>query len=326
MRLTVALSASVLWLALPVVAAFWMSSNDRPGSPAWKRRWHGLKQSEIRPQQTGPTRPAGDSLAAADQALASIGDLAAFRSQADAWASSGASIAEELAQAEGDTKFIKELTNLRTSVARGPCGTCLPPDIARRYNAGLQELRAGFLQKDADQGRGSTVEIPTEVFRSRSGRRPRPLGSRAKKFDNAPERKPRLFDQPRILELAQGLDSDAERNRLRALLKQANLKSEVQVLGDMARMTKLVESGPSTGLLLARSVIGRGLEVRHRRASCRGGPISRRPVDKPRARVASQRRGTTPGGRVDSLLHGRTRVKPERGLDLAHLLQKAATS
>ena len=45
-------------------------------------------------------------------------------------------------------------------------------------------------------------------------------------------------------------------------------------------------------------------------------------MDQPRACFASQRRGPTPGGRVDPLLHGGTRLKPETGIDLAEILHK----
>ena len=109
----------------------------------------------------------------------------------------------------------------------------------------------------------------------------------SKEFNNAPEPKPRLFDLAKILDLAQGLDSDVERNRLRTLLKQADLKSEVQALARHGTTNDAVRVWPLDGLTPGPVTIASwGLEEHPHSASCRGGPISWRPVDQPHARFA----------------------------------------
>ncbi len=136
-RLTVALAASVLGLALlGSSGAFWVVQQRQArltGVEATLARIEAI-QDQAAADGAEPTRWR-EALAAADQALASIGELAASQPGRRLGVLRD-KIAEELAQAEGDTKLIEELTNLRTSVARGPCGTCLPPDIARRDSRG----------------------------------------------------------------------------------------------------------------------------------------------------------------------------------------------
>ena len=92
----------------------------------------------------------------------------------------------------------------------------------------------------------------------------------------------------RLINIAKILDPEPERNSLRALLKQADLKSHRQILATIAGQSKVIAYSPTTALLLARSLdmAGDGKE-RDRYSTSRRDPISGRPVDQLRACDAS---------------------------------------
>ncbi len=71
-------------------------------------------------------------------------------------------------------------------------------------------------------------------------------------FPEELQNKQKLLGLHRLLELVKGLDPDQERNRLRILLEQSDLKSHRQALSAMANQAEVTELGPSTSLLLAR--------------------------------------------------------------------------
>jgi len=71
-------------------------------------------------------------------------------------------------------------------------------------------------------------------------------------FGDEPQKKQKLLGLHRLLELVKALDPDQERNRLRTLLEESDLKSHRQALIAMANQAEVIELGPSTSLLLAR--------------------------------------------------------------------------
>ena len=211
-----------------------------------------MKRSGIRPRPTGPTRPAGARLlAAADQALESIGDLATSQ-PGRRLAALRDRIADELAQAERDRKLMEELVRLRTSVRRDCWDTknaagMMDRRFARAFKSYGLDLEATPIRDAVARLKYRPETFVLEVVGSLDH-----WLSIRHDLPSPAEVESKLLDLRKILELAQGLDSDPERNRLRALLEQADLKTQLQTLGAMTRKIKLVEFGPSTALLFAR--------------------------------------------------------------------------
>ncbi|MFI5454218.1 MAG: protein kinase [Isosphaerales bacterium] len=252
LRLTVALAAAVLGLVLlGGGGAFWFVQQRQD-------RLTGVEATVARIQAKRDQAAADgadaarwrEALAAADQALASIGDLAASQ-PGRRLAALRAKIAEGQTLAERDRKLIEELASLRTSVGKGTLENHLwdTGRFTRAFKRYGLDLEATPI-KDAVARLKSR---PDAFVREVVGSLDHWLIIRHDLLSPT-EQEPKLLDLQKILDLAQGLDSDPERNRLRALLKQADLKSQLQTLGAIARQTKLVEFGPSTALLLARSL------------------------------------------------------------------------
>jgi eukaryotic-like serine/threonine-protein kinase len=252
LRLTVALAASVLGFALlGGGGAFWIVQQRQARLTGVETTLARIETIRDQAAADGadPARWR-EALSVADSALASIGDLARSR-PGRRLADLRAEIAQEQAQAERDRKLIEELASLRTSV-RSDCWDKKngPNMIDRRFTRAFELYGLDL----------NATPIKDAVARLKS--RPEPferevVGSLDHwlfiRHDLRPpaEVEPRLVDLKKILELAQGLDSDPERNRLRALLEQADLKTQLQTLGAMARQTEFVEFGPSTALLFA---------------------------------------------------------------------------
>jgi tetratricopeptide (TPR) repeat protein len=193
-----------------------------------------------------------EALAAADQALAAIGDLAASE-PGRRLAVHRKKIAEDQAQAERDGKLINELASLRSSVREGPCGgyTPGPCDLDQRFTGAFKRYGLDL----------EATTIKDAVMRLKS--RPQSFGRKVVgsldfllyvRHDllSPSVKEPILLDLQRILELYRALDPDPARNQLRALLKQADLKPQLQTLRAMAHQTNFLAFGPSTALLLAR--------------------------------------------------------------------------
>ena len=124
LRLTVALAASVLGLALlGGCGAFWVVQQRQARLTRVEATLARIE--ELRDQAAADgADPARwrEAFNRADQALASIGDLA-MSPPGQRLTALHNRIAKEVAQAERDQKLIEELASLRTSVARGRLGT-----------------------------------------------------------------------------------------------------------------------------------------------------------------------------------------------------------
>ena len=162
-------------LGLPswVVAAHsGLSSNDRLGSPTWRRLWRGFKRSGIKPQPTVPPGPLAEALAAADQALAAIGNLAASE-PGRRLEVLRKKITEDQTQAESDRKLIEELASLRTSVSKVAWDN-KPSNMDRGFTTAFK--RYGLdLEATPTTTAVAQVEIPIRGVRARSDRQPRSL-------------------------------------------------------------------------------------------------------------------------------------------------------
>ncbi len=193
-----------------------------------------------------------EALVAADQAIVSIGDLAESE-PGHRLAVLRAQIAEDQKHGERDRKLIDELNKIRKSVAKisiDPCDSDVDDRFARAFEGYELDLETTPI-KDAIARLKSR---PAEFVREVVGSLDHWLIFRHNLIPqlDEPEKKQRLLGLQRLLELVKWLDADLERNRLRALLEQSDLKSHRQALSTMANQAKVIEFGPSTALLLAR--------------------------------------------------------------------------
>ena len=318
-----ALAAAVLALAvLGGGAAFWIIHQRQmrlTGVEATLARIQSIRD-QAAADGADPARWR-DVLAAADAAIASIGDMAALE-PGRRLASLRTKIAGDRAQAERDMKLIEELAGLRASVAK----------VSFESNPSLMERRF----RRAFKRHGEDLEA-TPIGETVARLRTRPdafvhevIGSLdhwltvrhdlAKSAENARE----FLDLQRILELAQGLDSDPERNRLRAFLKNADLKTHLPVLGAMAQQSTFVEFGPSTVLLLAR-MFNRAGDAKSAVAVLRAAVV-RYPGDVwTNTELATLLRQTQPSEFDEAIRYytAARALRPETGLDLAYLLELA---
>ena len=191
----------------------------------------------------------GEVLAAADQALASLGDLAGSK-PGRRLAALRAGIAEDQAQAARDQKLLRELASVRTSVAK--ISWELEPALVdgrfvrafRRYQLELDSTPiADAIVRIKSRPETFVREVVTGLDHWMSFRHD---------LLADPQHKQALPGLRRLIELARGLDSDPVRGRLRALLEEADLKAHRRTLGELAASPNVLEFGPSTALLLSR--------------------------------------------------------------------------
>ena len=250
LRLTVALAASVLGLALVGGGgAFWPFQQRQArlaNVEATLARIQAIRD-QAAADGADPARWR-EALAAADQALASIGDMAASE-PGRRLEVLRKKITEDQTQAESDRKLIEELASLRTSVSKIAWDN-KPSNMDRGFTTAFK--RYGLdLEATPTTTAVARLKSRSEAFvREVIGSLDHWLSVRHD-LGNSSEQEQELLDLTKIIELGQALDTDPERNRLRALLKEADLKLQLHTLGAMARQTKLFEFGPSTALLLA---------------------------------------------------------------------------
>ena len=177
----------------------------------------------------------GEVLAAADQALASIGDLRTSE-PGRGLVALRAMIADNEKQAIRDKAPMAELGKIRAN--RGLSGHEDPAkeyaEVFHRYDLDLKIMlideaitRLKTLPQDYQREMVQFLDDWVSV-----------VGS------DAPT-------TTKILALAQRIDPDPERNQLRSLLGQPDLKVQKETLRAMARGSHVAEFGPSTALLLA---------------------------------------------------------------------------
>ncbi len=253
LRLTVALAASVLALVmLGGGAAAWLIQQRQArlaGAETTLSRIQAFRDRTLA-EGADPARW-GEVLAAADQALASLGDLAGSK-PGRRLAALRAGIAEDQAQAARDQKLLGELASVRTSVAK--ISWELEPSLVdqrfarafRRYQLDLNSMPiADAIVRIKSRPQTFVREVVTGLDHWMSFRHDL-LGD--------PQHKQALPGLRRLIELARGLDPDPVRNRLRALLEESDLKAHRRTLGELAASPNVLEFGPSTALLLSRSL------------------------------------------------------------------------
>jgi eukaryotic-like serine/threonine-protein kinase len=189
------------------------------------------EQAETRGADPLPWR---EAMAAAEQALASIGDLSAT-APGRRLSALRDTIAEDEKQARRETTLMADLTDVR----------------ARR---GLDKMEAEKAYPKAFRRYGlDLTTTPVEQAITRLKTLPKALRHEVVTFldDWAFERGGTEKETANPLALARGLDPDPERNRLRSLLEKKDLKADADALRGMAGQANLIEAGPSTALLLA---------------------------------------------------------------------------
>jgi serine/threonine protein kinase/tetratricopeptide (TPR) repeat protein len=249
LRLTIALAVSVLGLVvLGGALAFWavqQRQNRLTAAEALLARVQTLHdQAKARGSNPVEWR---EALAAADQALAGTGDLA-NSPPGRRLAAMRVAIAEDEKQAERDNRLMTDLANFRAR-------RWLPNSLS---NAGPE---SGYVE--AFQQFGLDLEatpVDQAVVRLKS----LPEASRREVVEflddwaivrielevmrGSGDYKDAVA---KLMAVARGLDSDADRNRLRSLLDQPNLQAQRDTLVAMAKNGRAVEFGPSTSILLA---------------------------------------------------------------------------
>jgi eukaryotic-like serine/threonine-protein kinase len=254
-RLTVALAASILALVtLGGGGAAWLAQQRQARITEVEStlaRIETLRDQAVT-EGADPTRRR-EVLARADQAIASIGDLVTSK-PGQRLSDLRKKIAKDEEQARLDQTVINELAQYRTNLARNAEGgyNCEQIDldfagVFRRYNMDLDTTPTNeaitrvkahppaFVQEvlgAVDQWLMFRYEIKVE--------------------DGKPKGSDRL---PKLLQLASGLDSEPQRNALRALLEQTDLTAHLPKLTALAGEAKIFDLGASTPMLLARSLV-----------------------------------------------------------------------
>ncbi len=218
-------------------------------------------------------------------------------------------------QAERDFELIKQLTNIRSSLAEAS-HEIDPFSVNRRFQFAFKRYE---LDVDA---------TPVEAAIARLGSRPKVfVGDVVAGLDHW-----LLFRRAiehgaekvlRLVELLKGLDPEPERSRLRALLAQSDLRSHRGVLLAMADRAEAIESNSSTPLLLARSLDKAG-ESKRAIAILRAA-VSRYPGDAwANFELAKLLRYAKPPQPEDAIRYytAARALRPETGLDLAETLRE----
>ncbi len=236
LRLTIALAASILgFVIVGGCAGFWLFQQRQARLASVDATIARIQSLRDQAGADGAD-PAlwTKALAAADQALASVGDLVAS-APGRRLAFLRAKIAEDTEQAERDRKLIADLAHVRTT--RGL--SIEHPDD--RYAEVFKLYGLDLATISADRVIVRLKSLP-ENFRRQ-----------IVEFldDWAFERDASGSDVAKSLAVARGLDPDPERNRLRSLLEQPDLRAQIDNLRALAKNADVNEFGASTALLLA---------------------------------------------------------------------------
>ncbi len=236
LRLALALAASILVLVvLGGGGGFWFYRQRQARLSSVEAVLVRVQTLREQAQSRGADPlPWREALAAAEQALASIGDLAATVPGRRLSALRD-TIAEDEKRAKRETTFMADLADVRSK-------------------RGLKTMDAekGYPKAFRRYGLDLTT-TPVEQAITRLKTLPEALRHEVVTFldDWAFARGGTENETAGPLALARGLDPDPERNRLRSLLENKDLKADADALSGMAKRPNLIESGPSTALLLA---------------------------------------------------------------------------
>ncbi len=194
----------------------------------------------------------GTVLAAADEALGSLGTLVASK-PGRSLAALRAKIADEQAQAERDRLLIDELNKIRMSVTETSMENN-SSELDLRLAKAFERYELDLETTPVNHAIAHLASRPESFYRGVVGGLDRWLVFRrdAIPLVDESQKKQKLLGLHRLLELVKALDPDRERNRLRTLLEESDLKSHRQALSAMANQAEVNELGSSTSLLLAR--------------------------------------------------------------------------
>ena len=319
LRLTVGLAASLLALVtLGGLGAAWLLQQRQI-------RLFGVEKTlariqAIREQAASGADPTrwGQVLAAADEALGSLGDLAASE-PGRRLAALRTAIAEDRKQAERDLKLVERLNDIRSSAGKV---------LWETDRAGVdRRVRVAFKRYELDL---ETTQVKEAIAR---------LGSRPEVFVRdvvaglehwllfVGETDGQREQRQRIVDLLKGLDPEPAHNRLRTLLAQSDLKSHRQALIKMANEAGLVEYGPSTALLLARSL--NRAEEENKAVAILRTAVARYPGDVwTNLELATLLTHAKPPNREDAIRYysAARALRPETGFDLAEVLEEQGRS
>jgi tetratricopeptide (TPR) repeat protein len=252
-------------------------------------------------------------LEAADQALGWNADLAASE-PGRRLTGLRAKIAEDYEQAKRDRQLLDELAGVRTFMGK----TGYAPnewEICSQFAMAFKRYRVDVQTLPIQEATAQLKSRPQAFVREVIGAIDHWL-SFQREIDGEREKLQNLIS------LANGLDSDPERNRLRALLQQPDLKPSHAALSDMARQPNVIDYSPSTALLLARS-LGKAGDNKGAIALLRTTVI-RYPGDAwTNFELAQLLRRVEPSKPDEAIRYytAARAVRPETGWDLAEILQ-----
>jgi eukaryotic-like serine/threonine-protein kinase len=216
---------------------------------------------------------------------------------------------------------VDELGSLRTSVGKVAWENN-PLDMDRRFARAFKRYGLDLTATPIKDAVARLKLRPEAFVREVSGRPDHWLIIRHE-LSNSSEQEQKLLDIRKILDLGQDLDPSPERNRLRALLMQTDLKSHRQNLATMARQTELVVFGPSSALLLSRLLNSAG-DAKNAIAVLRAAVV-RFPGDPwTNYELATFLSNTEPPQADESIRFytAARSLRPETGWDLAEVLHK----
>jgi serine/threonine protein kinase/cytochrome c-type biogenesis protein CcmH/NrfG len=236
-RLTVALAAAILVMSMLVGGgSFWLYRQRQA-------RLSGIEGVIVRVQTLreqarnlgADPLPWRETLAAADQALTSIGDLATTE-PGRRLSSLRDTVVEEEKQAAREKTLLADLKVIRSN--RGRDDT----DPNRDYPEAFRRYGLNLVSTSQEQSVARLKDLP-EVIRREIVTFLDDWAASYKTVEGAKSVSP--------LALAKGLDPNEDRNRLRTLLEKEDLEGDAETLRALAKQSKLIESGPTTLLLLA---------------------------------------------------------------------------
>ncbi len=315
LRLTVGLAASLLALVtLGGSGAAWVLQQRQDRLTGVEKTLARIQAFRDQAAASGadPARW-GEVLAAADEALGSLGDLAASE-PGRRLAALRTTIARDGEQAERDVKLVGRLNDIRSSAANSS---------GKIDHAVYLRFRFAFKRYGLDL---ETTPLKEAIAK---------LGSRPELFVRdvvaglehwllfAQETEGYHEKAQTIVDLLKGLDPEAGRNRLRALLVETDLKTRREALIKMANEAGLVEYGASTALLLARS-LDRAGEGKNAIAVLRAA-VARYPGDVwANLELAKLLKNAWPPQREDAIRYYAVAraLRPESGFDLAEVLEE----
>jgi serine/threonine-protein kinase len=254
-RLVVALAAAIVGLvALGGGGAMWLEQiriRRISNLQATLARVETLGEQAVSEGADSPRRR--EALTIADQAIAAIDDLADSEIHRRL-KQVRARLSKDEEEAVLDQTFLKELTRKRTTLARKLDGSYDPSKIDENFAQTFQRYHLDIETTPIEQAVNRLKAHPTAFVQSVLSALDHWLIFRSE-LKSDPEAAGKAIGLRKLIDLANGLDSDPRRNTLRGLLEQGDLPKHRPELVALSEEKTIFEVGPATPLLLARSLV-----------------------------------------------------------------------